>query len=201
MDLTYPPDAEAFRVEIREWIEAQLPRGWSDGTASPEAVETFPAEWNRMLHETGWSCPMRPEKYGGRGLTTVQAIVWAEELARAEAPIQPPAGGELLVGPTLLHWGTDEQKRRFLPEIVHGTEIWCQGFSEPEAGSDLASLQTSAVLDGDEWVINGHKIWTSQAQESDLIFMLARTNPAAAKHRGISYLLVPAPQPRAAGKP
>jgi alkylation response protein AidB-like acyl-CoA dehydrogenase len=195
VDLTYPPDAEAFRLQIRDWIEAQLPPGWSEGTASADAIETFPAEWNRMLHETGWSCPMWPEEYGGRGLTTVQAVVWAEELARVEAPIQPPAGGELLVGPTILHLGTDAQKRRFLPEIVHGNEIWCQGFSEPDAGSDLASLQTTAVLDGNEWVINGHKIWTSQAQESDFIFMLARTNPTAAKHRGISYLLVPARQP------
>ena len=125
MDLTYPPDAEAFRLQIRDWIEGQLPPGWSAGTASAEAMDTFPAAWNRMLHATGWSCPMWPEEYGGRGLTTVQAIVWAEELARVEAPIQPPAGGELLVGPTILHLGTEAQKRRFLPPIVHGLEIWC----------------------------------------------------------------------------
>ena len=115
MDLSYPPDAEAFRREIRDWIAAQLPPGWSEGTASAEALETFPSEWNRMLHETGWSCPMWPEEYGGRGVTTVQAIVWAEELARVEAPIQPPAGGELLVGPTLLHWGDRTTKAPLPP--------------------------------------------------------------------------------------
>jgi alkylation response protein AidB-like acyl-CoA dehydrogenase len=195
MDLNYPANAESFRRQIRAWIEGRLPPGWTEGRRTGPEAEAFPGEWNRLLHQTGWSCPTWPQEFGGRGLTIVQAVVWAEELARADAPIQPPAGGELLVGPTILQWGTDEQKRRFLPKIVRGDEIWCQGFSEPGAGSDLASLSTEAVADGDEWRIDGHKIWTSQGQEADYIFLLARTNPDAPKHRGISYLLVPARQP------
>ena len=195
MDLSYPPDVEAFRLEIRAWIASQLPEDWTERRRDPHAAGEIAEGWNAMLHETGWSCPMWPLEYGGRGLSVVQAVVWSEELARVEAPIQPPAGGELLLGPTLLHFGTGAQKDRFLPPIVHGREVWCQGFSEPDAGSDLASLQTTAVREGDRYIINGHKIWTSQAQEADWIFMLARTNPDAPRHRGISYLLVPMHQP------
>ena len=121
--------------------------------------------------------------------------MFAEELARAGAPIQPPLGGEILVGPTILYWGDDAQKQRYLPPIARGEEIWAQGFSEPGAGSDLASLRTTARVEGDELVLHGHKIWTSQAQEADFLFLLARTDPDAAPHRGISYLLVPARQP------
>jgi alkylation response protein AidB-like acyl-CoA dehydrogenase len=182
VDLSYPPETEPFRLEVRAWIEANLP-GRS------------PVEWNALLHETGWAVPMWPVELGGRGLSTVEAVIWTEELQRAEAPIQPAAGGELLLGPTILHWGTPEQQRRFLPPIARGEEVWCQGFSEPGAGSDLAGLSTSARLDGDEWVIDGHKVWTSQAQEADLMFTLVRTNPDAPKHKGISYLLIPMRQP------
>ncbi|MCU1487773.1 MAG: putative acyl-CoA dehydrogenase, partial [Actinomycetia bacterium] len=182
MDLSYPPETEPFRLEVRAWIEANLP-----GRA--------PVEWNALLHETGWAVPMWPVELGGRGLSTVEAVIWTEELQRAGAPIQPAAGGELLLGPTILHWGTPEQQQRFLPPIARGEEVWCQGFSEPSAGSDLAGLSTSARLDGDEWVIDGHKVWTSQAQEADLMFTLVRTNPDAPKHKGISYLLIPMRQP------
>ena len=148
-----------------------------------------------MLHRTGWSCPTWPVEYGGKGLSPLEAVILTEELAEAGAPIQPPAGGEILVGPTILHWGDDRQKKRFLPPIVRGTEIWCQGFSEPDAGSDLASLQTTAVRDGEDWVINGTKIWTSEAPDADMVFLLARTDPRAPRHRGISYLLVEMHQP------
>jgi alkylation response protein AidB-like acyl-CoA dehydrogenase len=182
VDLSYPPETEPFRLETRAWIEANLP-----GRAA--------AEWNALLHETGWAVPMWPVALGGRGLSTVEAVIWAEELQRAEAPIQPAAGGELLLGPTILHWGTPEQQQRFLPPIAHGEEVWCQGFSEPDAGSDLAGLRTSARLDGDEWVVDGHKVWTSQAQEADFMFTLVRTNAEAPKHKGISYLLIPMRQP------
>jgi alkylation response protein AidB-like acyl-CoA dehydrogenase len=182
VDLSYPPETEPFRLETRAWIEANLP-----GRAA--------AEWNALLHETGWAVPMWPVALGGRGLSTVEAVIWAEELQRAEAPIQPAAGGELLLGPTILHWGTPEQQQRFLPPIARGEEVWCQGFSEPDAGSDLAGLRTSARLDGDEWVVDGHKVWTSQAQEADFMFTLVRTNAEAPKHKGISYLLIPMRQP------
>jgi alkylation response protein AidB-like acyl-CoA dehydrogenase len=182
MDLAYPPETEPFRREVRAWIEAELP-----GRSA--------AEWNALLHETGWAVPRWPVELGGRGLDQVQAIIWTEELTRAGAPIQPPAGGELLPGPTILQWGTPEQQRRFLPPIARGEEVWCQGFSEPDAGSDLAGLRTSARLDGDEWVVDGHKVWTSQAQEADFMFTLVRTDPDAPKHKGISYLLLPMDQP------
>ncbi|MCU1374356.1 MAG: putative acyl-CoA dehydrogenase [Actinomycetia bacterium] len=182
MDLSYPTETEAFRTETRTWIEAHLP--------GRSAVE-----WNDLLHQTGWAVPRWPVEHGGRGLTTVEAVIWSEELQRAGAPIQPPAGGELLLGPTVLQWGTDAQKERFLLPIARGEEVWCQGFSEPDAGSDLAGLRTTARLDGDEWVVDGHKVWTSQAQEADLMFTLVRTNPDAPKHRGISYLAVPMDQP------
>ena len=194
MDLVYPEEAERFRVEVRAWLERELPPGWYEGRR-PTDADAFAAEWNAMLHRTGWSCATWPEEYGGRGLSPVEAVVLTEELARADTPVQPPAAGEILVGPTILQWGTEEQKRRFLPPIVRGEEIWCQGFSEPASGSDLASLQTAAVREGDEWVIDGTKIWTSEAQHADLIFMLVRTDPDVPRHRGISYLLVNMRQP------
>jgi len=194
MDLTYPDEAERFRTEIRAWLEQELPAGWFEGRR-PVDAHAFADEWNAMLHRTGWSCATWPREYGGRGLSAVEAVVLTEELARADTPVQPPAAGEILVGPTILQWGTGAQKQRFLPPIVRGEEIWCQGFSEPASGSDLASLQTSAVRDGGDWVIDGTKIWTSEAQDADLVFMLVRTNPDVPRHRGISYLLVPMRQP------
>lgn len=192
MDLTYTMEAEAFRGEVGELLAEWLPAGWETGArpTGSDAVE-FAAAWNQRLHAEGWACPTWPVRYGGRGLTVLQAAVFAEELARSGAPIQPPAGGEILVGPTILHWGTDEQKERFLPPIARGEEIWTQGFSEPDAGSDLASLRTTATRDGDTLVLHGHKIWTSQAQDADFAFLLARTDPEAPAHQGISYLLVP----------
>src|SRR4029077_3192991 len=128
-------------------------------------------------------------------LDILQNVVLAEEFARAGAPMRADFFGDTLVGPTILQWGTEAQKKEFLPKILSGETSWCQGFSEPNSGSDLASLKTSAVLDGDEWVINGQKVWTTQAQYADYIFLLARTDPDATKHKGISYLLVPMKQP------
>jgi alkylation response protein AidB-like acyl-CoA dehydrogenase len=195
VNLTYPPEAEAFRADVKAWLAEHLPDGWGNGTRPEgDAWRAFCAEWDARLHAEGWAVPTWPVEYGGRGLSVLQAAVFAEELARAGAPIQPPLGGEILVGPTILYWGDDPQKRRFLPPIARGEEIWAQGFSEPGAGSDLASLQTSARVEGDELVVDGHKIWTSQAQEADFLFLLARTDPDAAAHQGISYLLLPARQ-------
>lgn len=197
MDLTYPPEAEEFRTEIRAWLEANLPEGWFDEgfSMTPEEKERFNTEWTHKLFEGGWICATWPEEYGGKGLSTMEGVVLAEEFARARAPMRADFFGDTLVGPTILMNGTEEQKKHFLPRILDGSMRWCQGFSEPDSGSDLASLKTSAVRDGDEWVINGQKVWTTQAQFADYCFVLARTNPDVKKQAGISYLLVPMDQP------
>jgi alkylation response protein AidB-like acyl-CoA dehydrogenase len=197
MDLTYPPQAEQFRGEIREWLEQNLPDGWFDeGFEMSDAERArFNVEWPRQLFEGGWICATWPTEYGGKGLSTMEGVVLAEEFARARAPMRGDFFGDTLVGPTLLQWGTEEQKREFLPGILKGTTRWCQGFSEPNSGSDLASLKTAAVLDGDEWVINGQKVWTTQGHHADYCFLLTRTDPEAPKHKGISYILVPMRQP------
>jgi alkylation response protein AidB-like acyl-CoA dehydrogenase len=193
MDLSYPTEAEEFRSEIRAWLEANLPAGWFDDgfEMSDEARKQFNVEWPRRLFEGGWICATWPAEYGGKGLTTMQGVVLAEEFARARAPMRGDFFGDTLVGPTLLQWGTEEQKREFLPGILQGKTRWCQGFSEPNSGSDLASLKTTAVLDGDEWVINGQKVWTTGGHHADYCFLLTRTDPDGPKHKGISYLLVP----------
>ncbi len=197
MDLTYPPEAEAFRKEIRGWLEDHLPDGWFEPgfRLRGEERKAFNAEWVKKLHEGGWICASWPKEYGGKGLSLIKQVVLAEEFARADAPMRADFFGDTLVGPTILQWGSEEQKQQFIPRILAGTISWCQGFSEPDAGSDLASLKTRATLDGDEWVVNGQKVWTTQAQFADYIFLLARTDPEAEKHQGISYLLVPMKQP------
>ena len=193
MDLTYPPEAEEFRVEIRRWLEDNLPEGWFDDgfEMTDDERAAWLQEWTSKLFEGGWICATWPEEYGGKGLTTMQGVVLAEEFARAGAPMRGDFFGDTLVGPTILQWGTEEQKKAFIPGILSGTIAWCQGFSEPDAGSDLASLKTTAELDGDEWVINGQKIWTTQGFVADYVFVLCRTDRDAPKHKGISYLLCP----------
>jgi alkylation response protein AidB-like acyl-CoA dehydrogenase len=197
MDLTYPPESEAFRAEIRAWLEDNLPDGWFEPGFRLEGEDKaqFQKEWSTKLFEGGWICASWPKEYGGKGLDTMQGVVLAEEFHRANAPLRADFFGDTLVGPTILQWGSEEQKKHFLPLILRGKIAWCQGFSEPDAGSDLASLKTKAELDGDEWVINGQKIWTTQGFIADYIFILCRTDPAAAKHAGISYLLCPMNQP------
>jgi alkylation response protein AidB-like acyl-CoA dehydrogenase len=197
MDLLYPPEAEEFRVEIRAWLEENLPDGWFDPgfQMADDARAEFNAEWPQKLFEGGWICATWPTEYGGKGLSTMQGVVLSEEFARAKAPMRGDFFGDTLVGPTLLQWGTEEQKQQFLPGILKGQTRWCQGFSEPNSGSDLASLKTTAVLDGDEWVINGQKVWTTQGHHADYCFLLTRTDPDAPKHAGISYILVPMRQP------
>jgi hypothetical protein len=196
MDLNYPAEAEEFRTEIRAWLEENLPDGWFDDdfSMSPEERRKFQEEWTQKLFDGGWICASWPTEYGGKGLSIMQNVVLNEEFARAGAPLRADFFGDTLVGPTILQWGSEEQKKEFLPKILSGQISWCQGFSEPDAGSDLAGLKTRAELDGDEWVVNGQKIWTTQAQYADYIFLLARTDPQAPKHAGISYLLVPMKQ-------
>ncbi len=197
MDLTYPADAEAFRAHIRDWLVQNLPEGWFEpGFAlTGQQRAAFNESWTEKLFEGGWICAGWPTEYGGKGLSLLEQVVLNEEFARAGAPMRADFFGDTLVGPTILQWGTEEQKREFIPGILRGSIGWCQGFSEPNSGSDLASLKTSAELDGDEWVINGQKVWTTQAQHADYVFLLARTDPAAPQHAGISYLLVPMHQP------
>jgi alkylation response protein AidB-like acyl-CoA dehydrogenase len=151
--------------------------------------------WERRLGEAGWSCIGFPREYGGRDATLTQQVIFYEEYARAGAPGRLGHIGEGLLGPTLVHFGSEAQKRRFLPAIVRGEEVWCQGYSEPNAGSDLANVQTRARLEGGEWVIDGQKVWTSWAQWSDWCFVVCRTDPASSRHAGLSYLLVPMRQP------
>jgi alkylation response protein AidB-like acyl-CoA dehydrogenase len=193
MDLTYPPEAESFRKEIRAWLEENLPTGWFEPgfSMTKDERQHFNETWTAKLFAGGWICAGWPVEYGGKGLTLMEQVVLNEEFAKANAPMRADFFGDTLVGPTILQWGTDEQKKEFIPGILDGSISWCQGFSEPNAGSDLASLKTSAVLDGDEWIINGQKVWTTQAQHADYVFLLTRTDPHAPQHAGISYLLVP----------
>ncbi|MFM2045971.1 MAG: hypothetical protein RL383_48 [Actinomycetota bacterium] len=197
MELDYTPQDEAFRAEIRTWLADNLPKGWFDKGFEMSADERkkFNDEWPAKLFEGGWICATWPKEYGGKGLTTMQGVVLSEEFAAAKAPMRADFFGDTLVGPTILQWGTEEQKKEFLPKILSGQMRWCQGFSEPNSGSDLASLKTEAVLDGDEWVINGQKVWTTQGHHADYCFLLTRTDKDAPKHKGISYLLVPMRQP------
>jgi len=194
VDPRYPPAAEEYRDKIRGFLGEQLPAGWKGiGGLDTEAARRFVEEWRTVLYEHGLLAASWPREYGGGGLTPLEQVVVAEEFYRAGVPTGGPNDvfGIQLVGNTILHWGTLEQKARFLPRILSGEDRWCQGYSEPSAGSDLANLGTRAVLDGDEWVINGQKIWTSAAHLANWIFVLARTDPDASKHKGISFLLVP----------
>ncbi len=197
MELVYSAEDEAFRTEIRAWLTENLPAGWFEPgfEMTPEDRKAFNEGWPATLYEGGWICATWPKEYGGKGLTTMQGVVLSEEFANAKAPMRADFFGDTLVGPTILQWGTEEQKKEFLPKILSGQMRWCQGFSEPNSGSDLASLKTVAELDGDEWVINGQKVWTTQGHNADYCFLLTRTDPDAPKHKGISYLLVPMHQP------
>lgn len=193
MDFNYSPQEEKFRQEVRTWLDANLPddlREGRDEDLSPKERWERHRVWHKTLYEGGWVGLWWPKEYGGRGASVIEQAIFNEELARTGAPAGVNMNGITLLGPTLIHWGTEEQKQRFLPKILPAEEIWCQGYSEPGSGSDLASLQTRAVEDGDYFVVNGQKVWTSQAQYSDWCFLLVRTDPNAPKHQGISYLLV-----------
>ncbi|MCH5675575.1 acyl-CoA dehydrogenase family protein [Streptomyces gilvus] len=198
MDISYPPEAEAFREEVKDFLAEQLPADWPGiGALDEEPAWEFSRKWRELLAERGYLSVTWPREHGGRGLSKLHQVVLMEELAQAGVPFGMPHDtfGVKMLANTLLRWGSEEQKKHFLPRILAGEDVWCQGYSEPDAGSDLASLTTRAELDGDEWVINGQKVWTSGAHHSDWIFVLARTNQEAPKHGGISFLLVPLNQP------
>lgn len=198
MDISYPPETEAFRTEVRDFLSEALPAGWKGiGALDEDSAWAFARDWRRLLAGRGYLSLTWPEEYGGRGLSKLHQVVLMEELALAGVPFGLPQDtfGVKMLANTLLRWGTEEQKKHFLPRILSGEDTWCQGYSEPDAGSDLASLTTRAVRDGDQWVIDGQKVWTSGAHHSDWIFVLARTDRDAPRHRGISFLLVPLDQP------
>ena len=199
MDMQFSPEEEEFALRVRGWLEEKLSGEWAGlrgvgGNANEERFEERLA-WEKELHRAGWTGLGWPEEYGGRPATPNERIVFAIEYARARGPHRAGFQGTNLIGPTILAFGTQEQKARFIPRILAAEDIWCQGFSEPDAGSDLAGLRTRAHLDGDDWVINGQKIWTSHAADSNWMFLLARTEPDAPKHAGISMLLVPMDTP------
>jgi alkylation response protein AidB-like acyl-CoA dehydrogenase len=192
-------DAE-FRAEARAWLDDRLHGEFAvvrgrGGPGDEHALFEERHAWEHALGAAGWTCLSWPTEYGGRGATLREQVVFYEEYARAHGPGRVGLVGEGLIGPTIVAFGTEEQKRRFLPPIVRGDELWCQGYSEPDAGSDLANVQTVAVRDGDDWVITGQKVWTSLAHWADWCFVLCRTDRTAPKHRGISYILVPMDQP------
>jgi len=196
----FTPQDEEFRQRVRDWLDASLTGEFAGlrGAGGPGREHERPAErlaWHRHLAAAGWTCLGWPSEHGGRDATLVQQVIFHEEYARADAPARVSIVGEELLGPTLIAFGTPGQKARFLPPIRNVRELWCQGYSEPGAGSDLASVSTRAVCDGAEWVITGQKIWTSGAHEADWCFVLARTEPGSSRGRGLSYLLVPMRQP------
>jgi alkylation response protein AidB-like acyl-CoA dehydrogenase len=199
VDLRYSAEDDAFRAEIRGWLEEHLAGEFADlkGLGGPgkdhEAVEERLA-WNRHLAEHGWTGVGWPTEHGGRGLSLWQQVIFHEEYARADAPARVNHLGEELLGPTLMAFGTEGQQRRFLPKILAVEELWAQGYSEPDAGSDLANVQTKARLEGDEWVIDGQKVWTSNAHFSQWVFVIARSEAGSERHKGLSFLLVPLDQ-------
>jgi len=188
MDLTFSEPELAFRDELRAWF------GEHDPGREPEHDEDAHYAWRRafqrQLAQDGWAAVHWPPEYGGRGATLTQSAIFFEELGRSGSPLPANVLGLLLAGPTIMTWGTPEQKERHLAPILTAEEIWCQGFSEPDAGSDLASLKTRAVPDGDEWVVTGQKVWTSGAQYSKWCMLVARTDPEAPKHKGLTYFLM-----------
>src|SRR5947209_14297536 len=189
MDLTFSERELAFRDELREWL-ADNPLPAEPRHEDEDAHYAWRRDFQRRLAEGGWAAVHWPVEYGGRGATLTQSAIFFEELARARAPLPANVLGLLLAGQTIMSWGTEEQKERFLAPIVTAEEIWCQGFSEPEAGSDLASLKTRAVKQDGVWRITGQKVWTSGAQYSKWCMLVARTDPDVPKHKGLTYFLL-----------
>jgi alkylation response protein AidB-like acyl-CoA dehydrogenase len=202
----FTPQDEEFRAEVRAWLDASLTGEFASlrGAGGPGREHERHEErlaWNRHLAAAGWTALGWPAEFGGRGASLARQVIFHEEYARAGAPARVCVVGEELLAPTLIAFGTREQHQRFLPPIKAVTELWCQGYSEPGAGSDLANVATKATLDGDDWVITGQKIWTSLAHVADWCFVLARTEPGSTRSKGLSYLLVPMHQPGVTVRP
>jgi len=193
MDLNLTPHEEKFRIELRGWLRENLPEPWPEvagGSETDPGYLEHLRKWQQTVFAGGWSGIAWPKEYGGRGASYIEQAILQEEMAAADAPPQIGVIGLSLVGPTIIAVGTNEQKKRHLSKILSGEDIWCQGFSEPNAGSDLASLSTAAERDGDSFVVNGQKVWTSFAHIADWCLLLARTNQEATKHKGITCLLL-----------
>ena len=192
VDLTLSPSEQAFRDELQSWLKENHP-------GTPPADEhgsfEFRRAWQRRLHQAGWAGISWPEEYGGRGATLIEQAIFNEEIVRARTPQVVNVLGLAMGGPTVIAHGTEDQRRRYLPPILSADEIWCQGFSEPESGSDLASLKTRAVRDRNEWVVTGQKVWTTYAQHAKWCMLLARTDPEAPRHQGLTYFLMDMEQP------
>jgi alkylation response protein AidB-like acyl-CoA dehydrogenase len=206
MDFRLTPAQEAFRDEVREWLKRNLPQEWTSRAISGPDVPRaeaydFLKQWQKKLYAAGFIGLTWPKEYGGRGLTFMEELILHEELALVKAPPVLNILGVGMAGPTLIAYGTPEQKQRYLAKILSSDEIWCQGYSEPNAGSDLAALQTRAVRDGDHFVVNGQKVWTSLAQTADWMMLLARTDPSAPKHKGITYYLLDMHSPGVSVRP
>lgn len=198
MQPTYTAEADTFREKMQAFLAEHLPSNWQGiGALEAEAANQFANEWRDILRDNRLLAASWPAEYGGAGLTELEGVIMAEEFAKAGVPTGTANDvfGIQMVGNTIIRWGTEEQKKYFLPRIISGEDLWCQGYSEPNAGSDLANIGCKAELDGDEWVVNGQKIWTSAGHLADWIFVLTRTDPEATKHRGITFLLVPMDQP------
>jgi alkylation response protein AidB-like acyl-CoA dehydrogenase len=188
MDLTFSDSERAFRDELRAWFDSYDPGPEPEG--DEDAHYAWRRNFQRDLAKGGWAAVHWPVEYGGRGSTLTESAIFFEELGRSGSPLPANALGLLLAGPTIMTWGTQEQKDRYLTPILTAEEIWCQGFSEPDAGSDLASLKTRAVRDGDDWIVSGQKVWTSGAQYAKWCMLVARTDTEAPKHKGLSYFLM-----------
>lgn len=190
MDFNDTPEEAEFRAEVRAWLTKNAPAGWRERMAAGHVQEVC-KEWQRIKYDAGWACLSWPKEYGGQGLSPIKSVIWSQE----ESKVAPPSAAMLVVGlgmtgPMLMVHGTEEQKKTHLPPMARADIIWCQLFSEPAGGSDLAALRTRAVKDGDEWVVNGQKIWSSGAHQSDWAILVTRTDPTVPKHKGLTFFIV-----------
>jgi alkylation response protein AidB-like acyl-CoA dehydrogenase len=204
MDLNLTPQEQQFRDEFRAWLTSNAPAGWEDEHGRSEDSRDrfdFLRSWQKRMYEAGWVGIHWPKAYGGRGATLVEQTIFIEEMARASAPPLINVLGLSLLGPTLIAYGNEAQKQRYLANILSADEIWCQGYSEPNAGSDLAALRTEAVREGDTFVVNGQKTWTSYGHFADRCFAVVRTDPEAAKHKGLTYMLIDMHSPGVSVRP
>ena len=205
MDFTWTPEQDAYRMDVRRWLEENRPqalaRGEDPDAGGDDAAWQRLKEWHKKLYHAGWAGLTWPKEYGGRGATFIEQVIFQQELGRLNLPMGCNVLGVIMTGPALMQWGTDEQKKRYLNPILAGDEIWCEGMSEPGAGSDLASIQCRAELKGDEFVVNGQKVWTTIAHRADFVQLFVRTDPDVPKHKGMSALLVDMKSPGVSVRP